>query len=68
MAILDSLTRPLQRVFNRLSFRRKFILIGVTLFLPLIGLSSLMVKDAWQQQRQVQLKWRLHSCGSRCGS
>ena len=56
MAILDSLTRPLQRVFNRLSFRRKFILIGVTLFLPLIGLSSLMVKDAWQQQRQVQLK------------
>lgn len=56
MTLSHVLTRPLQSVFNRLSFRRKFLLIGIILFLPVIGLSSLMVKDAWQQQQQIERK------------
>jgi len=53
---LNWLTRPIQFLFNSLSFRRKFSLIGIILFIPVIVLSSLMVKDSWEQQQQTQLK------------
>ena len=50
MKWLDWLTRPVQKLFNLLSFRRKFSLIGFLLFIPVIVLSSLMVNDSLEKK------------------
>lgn len=63
MKWLDRLTRPIQKLFNLLSFRRKFGLIGFLLFLPVIVLSALTVSDsltksdAIEQKHQVADYW-----------
>ncbi len=63
MKWLDRLTRPIQKLFNVLSFRRKFSLIGFLLFLPVIVLSTLTVSDslnksgALEQKQQVATYW-----------
>ncbi|WP_417441276.1 bacteriohemerythrin [Idiomarina sp.] len=56
MKWLDWLTRPVQKLFNLLSFRRKFSLIGFLLFIPVIVLSSLMVNDSLEKSHQVEQK------------
>jgi len=56
MKWLDWLTRPVQKLFNLLSFRRKFSLIGFLLFIPVIVLSSLMVTDSLNKSQQVAEK------------
>ncbi|MTJ01670.1 bacteriohemerythrin [Idiomarina piscisalsi] len=63
MKWLDRLTRPIQKLFNVLSFRRKFSLIGFLLFLPVIVLSALTVSDslnksdALEEKQQVAMYW-----------
>ncbi len=63
MTWLDRLTRPIQKLFNVLSFRRKFSLIGFLLFLPVIVLSTLTVNDSMnksgllEQKQQVAMYW-----------
>ncbi|MDV6316359.1 bacteriohemerythrin [Idiomarina sp. HP20-50] len=56
MKWLDWLTRPVQKLFNLLSFRRKFGFIGFLLFLPVIVLSALMVNDSLDKAHQVEQK------------
>lgn len=45
MSIISSLLKPIHWVFNRLSFRRKFFLVGVLVLVPTLVLSTLVVMD-----------------------
>lgn len=56
MKWLNGLTRPIQSLFNLLSFRRKFSLIGFLLLLPVIVLSSLMVNESLEKSQQIEQK------------
>lgn len=56
MKWLNGLTRPIQSLFNLLSFRRKFSLIGFLLLLPVIVLSSLMVNESLEKSQQIEHK------------
>lgn len=56
MKWLDRLTRPIQKLFNVLSFRQKFSLIGFLLFLPVIVLSALTVSDSLNKSNALEQK------------
>lgn len=63
MKWLDWLTRPVQKLFNLLSFRRKFSLIGFLLFIPVIVLSSLMVNDSLEKVIRLNKSVKLLNTG-----